>query len=78
MAYLYNANRLWKWQLFGLLYAAALLAGLPAVAGWPGIAVGIVELTGVFVVYMAICAAAVGILFGVACVGVFVQKRLWA
>ena len=64
MTYINNVNGPWKWQLFGTVYAVALLAGLPVVAGWPSNVVGIVELIGVFVVYLAICAAAVGELFG--------------
>jgi hypothetical protein len=75
MTYLNNVNGLWKWQLFGMVYAIALLAGLPVVAGWPGAAVGIVELIGVFVVYLAICAAVVGVLFGVVYVGVFAHNQ---
>ena len=75
MTYSDNVNRLWQWQLFGLIYAVALLAGLPLVAGWPGIAVGIVELTGVFVAYLAICAITAGLLFGAAYIGVLVRNR---
>ena len=75
MTYSDNVNGLWQWQLFGLLYAVALLAGLPVVAGWPGIAVGLVELIGVFVAYMAICAAVAGILFGAVYVGVLAHNR---
>ena len=75
MTYSDNANGLWQWQLFGLIYAVALLAGLPLVAGWPGIAVGIVELTGVFIAYLAICAATAGLLFGAAYIGVIVLYR---
>ena len=75
MTYLNNVNGPWKWRLFGMLYAVALLAGLPVVAGWPGVAVGIVELIGVFVVYLAICSAAAGVLFGVVYVGVFAHNQ---
>ena len=75
MTYSDNVNGLWQWQLFGLIYAVALLAGLPLVAGWPGIAVGIVELIGVFVVYLAICAAAAGVLFSVVYIGVFTHNQ---
>ena len=79
MTYSDNVNGLWQWQwqwqLFGLIYAVALLAGLPLVAGWPGIAVGIVELTGVFVAYLAICAVTAGRLFGAAYIGMLVHNR---
>jgi hypothetical protein len=75
MTYINNVNGLWKWQLFGTVYAVALLAGLPVVAGWSSIVVGILELIGVFIVYLATCAAAVGVLFGAVYVGVFAHNR---
>ena len=75
MTYSDNMNVLWQWQLFALMYAVALLAGLPLVADWPGIAVGILELIGVFVTYLAICAAVTGILFGVIYICVLAHKR---
>jgi len=75
MTYISNVNGPWKWQLFGMVYAVALLAGLPVVADWPGAAVGIVELIGVFVVYLAICAAAAGVLFGVVYIAVFTHNQ---
>lgn len=75
MTYINNVNGPWKWQLFGMVYAVALLAGLPVVAGWPSTAIGIVELIGVFVVYLAICAAAAGVLFSVVYIGVFTHNQ---
>ena len=69
MTYINNVNGPWKWQLFGMVYAVALLAG------WPSVAVGLVALIGVFVVYLVICAAAAGVLFGVVYVGVFVHNQ---
>ena len=75
MTYSDNVNGLWQWQCFGLIYAVALLAGLPVVAGWPGIAVGMVEMIGVIVAYLAICAAAAGALFGAVYVGVLAHNR---
>ena len=70
-----NINGSGKWQIFGVVYAAALLAGLPFVADWPGIAVGFLELIGVFVVYLVICAAATGVLIGMVYVSVYTYSR---
>lgn len=58
MTYLNTVNKLWKWQLFGLFYAVALLAGLPVAAGWSSNTVGILELIGICIVYLALCAVA--------------------
>ena len=79
MTYSDNTRGLWQWQwqLFGLMYAVALLAGLAVVASWPGVAVGIVELIGVFVAYLMICAAVVGLLFGAIYAGVLAYRRPW-